>query len=305
MLPNLANLRFEDKLNTNTITFLYPDGGSKRAKNNGQPVKSLFGKEKFESVRDDLKKATGMGAIWRQRLIDFLKNKSAYYTKESLELVEKQEEERQRIKTILAPLKPFVGTDDNPKDLTRDNLFDLTRDEYEEFLNFGKQSAVYASISRKATERRRALSEPGWAQKQLKPLIDSIDALIREVGENSTLMQQLAVLVLGFVNDESLKVIDQSFLNMVITGAAGVGKTRLAKTVATFLGRLGILVYDKPIKVARADLIGQYVGQTAPRVNALFYQNLERVIFLDEAYSITTYDQKGQLDSRHHFWPRL
>jgi hypothetical protein len=67
--------------------------------------------------------------------------------------------------------------------------------------------------------------------------------------------------------------------------------TEPTERIAEFLGELGVLVYTDYREVARSDLIGQYVGQTAPRVQALFKSNLERVLFLDEAYGLTRYEQ--------------
>ena len=75
--------------------------------------------------------------------------------------------------------------------------------------------------------------------------------------------------------------------HLVFTGSPGTGKTTVARIVARIYKDLGILKKGHLVETDRSGLIGQYVGQTAPRVNAMCDSALNGVLFIDEAYAIT------------------
>ena len=81
--------------------------------------------------------------------------------------------------------------------------------------------------------------------------------------------------------------------HLVFTGSPGTGKTTVARIVARIYKDLGILKKGHLVETDRSGLIGQYVGQTAPRVNAICDSALNGVLFIDEAYAITQSDSKN------------
>lgn len=73
-------------------------------------------------------------------------------------------------------------------------------------------------------------------------------------------------------------------LHMCFTGAPGTGKTTVALRMAQLLHRLGYLDRPQLVHAMRDDLVGEYVGQTAPKTKRLLERAMGGVLFIDEAY---------------------
>ncbi len=77
-----------------------------------------------------------------------------------------------------------------------------------------------------------------------------------------------------------------SFTNMIFTGSPGVGKTKLAKSVGFVYGKIGILINGDTIVASPKDLVGSYIGHTAPKTVGVLMKGLENVLLIDEAYQL-------------------
>lgn len=82
-------------------------------------------------------------------------------------------------------------------------------------------------------------------------------------------------------------------MHMIFTGNAGTGKTTIARLVSRYLKASGVLTGGQLIEVSRADLVGKYVGHTAPLTKQIIESAIGGVLFIDEAYSLC----RGEDDS--------
>lgn len=78
----------------------------------------------------------------------------------------------------------------------------------------------------------------------------------------------------------------QEFRHILILGPSGCGKTELAKILGKLYLKLGFLKTDKFNTYTKADLVGEYVGHTAPKTQKAINDSLDGVMFVDEIYSL-------------------
>jgi hypothetical protein len=77
------------------------------------------------------------------------------------------------------------------------------------------------------------------------------------------------------------------FLNFMITGPAGSGKTKIAGVISNIMKNLGILGTETIVYGTKQNLVGSFIGQSGPKTRSTLSTALEGVFFLDEAYTLT------------------
>lgn len=107
--------------------------------------------------------------------------------------------------------------------------------------------------------------------------LDEVKNYVRDIAKNVQAQQRRKA--------QGLQVAEVN-MHMIFTGNPGTGKTTIARILAKYLKAIGALGGGQLVEVTRADLVGRYVGHTAPLTNAVIQSALGGVLFIDEAYSL-------------------
>ncbi|WP_275987850.1 type VII secretion AAA-ATPase EccA [Mycolicibacterium sphagni] len=138
--------------------------------------------------------------------------------------------------------------------------------------------------------------DPGTHQRKAVLLAEAEDQLAQFIGleqvkdQVSRLKSSVAMALLR--QDRGLAVAQRSH-HLVFAGPPGTGKTTIARVVAKIYCGLGLLKRENVREVHRADLIGQHIGETEAKTNAIIDSALDGVLFLDEAYALVATGAKN------------
>ncbi|MCT7658780.1 type VII secretion AAA-ATPase EccA [Mycobacterium deserti] len=138
--------------------------------------------------------------------------------------------------------------------------------------------------------------DPGAKERKAHLLIEAEAELAEFIGLEEVKYQVARLkssVAMAIRRQERGLTVAQRTNHLVFAGPPGTGKTTIARVVAKIYCGLGILRKETVREVHRADLIGQHIGETEAKTNALIDSALDGVLFLDEAYALVSTGAKN------------
>ena len=134
-----------------------------------------------------------------------------------------------------------------------------------------------------------------YEESQIQRVIDILESELIGLKPVKSRIREIAALLLVDKLRKNLGLVSSSpGLHMSFTGSPGTGKTTVALRMADILYKLGYSRKGHLITVTRDDLVGQYIGHTAPKTKEVLKKAMGGILFIDEAYYLYKPDNERE-----------
>ena len=140
-----------------------------------------------------------------------------------------------------------------------------------------------------------ATTTPVVEEKTLEELLAELDALIGLESVKKSVRENITYLKFTKLRKEKgYKDSDKLALHSIFTGNPGTGKTTVVKMLGKIYQRMGLLSKGHVVEVDRSVLVGEFIGQTAPKTKKALDSARGGILFIDEAYSLARVDDDSK-----------
>ncbi|MBQ9763566.1 MAG: AAA family ATPase [Phascolarctobacterium sp.] len=180
--------------------------------------------------------------------------------------------------------KDFVNKDEIKDMLAEEKVHNLTAayDVYDRWNENVLKEKIYPAYKPLANKLEVKATEP----KEKNASLEELKSLIGLAPVKGVVKQMVATYIMQRARKSAGLKTDNFSRHMIFTGNPGAAKTTVARLLAGIFATEGITASAKFVECGRSDLVGQYVGWTAPAVKEKFKEARGGILFIDEAYAL-------------------
>lgn len=162
------------------------------------------------------------------------------------------------------------------------------------------ETPLIKTVEQTLSEGEKLAGAPGTIDeapnsKSLDELLEELNGLIGLEHVKTAIRENITFLRFTKLRQEKGFIdTDKNNLHAIFTGNPGTGKTTVVKMLGKIYQQMGLLSKGHVVEADRAALVGEYIGQTAPKTKKMIEQARGGILFIDEAYALARGEDDGK-----------